>query len=182
MERLPPELIESIIDTLVDGIDQDAWICDRSPAIPVALRALALVARGFARRCQTRIFFGITVGGYACIPPPRLSALLTESPHLASYIRALYFGSVVQINESMAASVAHILSSVTNLGAPCAQSSGIWPPSTRARARGVSTRIHSAESAPAFPRCFSIRGLARVTGVPWRVQEPQVAHDVRRSI
>ncbi|KAJ6470627.1 hypothetical protein C8R47DRAFT_756537 [Mycena vitilis] len=119
MDRLPPELIESIIDALVGGIDQDPWIADRYPAIlvssPQSIRSCRPRLCASMPDLQTCIFFAITVGGYACIPPPRISVLLTVSPHLASYIRALYFGSVAEINESMAASVAHILSSVTNL-------------------------------------------------------------------
>ncbi|KAJ6470660.1 hypothetical protein C8R47DRAFT_1325244 [Mycena vitilis] len=113
--ELPLEIIESIIDALTSGIDQEPWFLDRSPDILATLRACALVARGLVCRSQLHIFSGTTLCGEDCIPPSRLSTLLTESPHLASYIRALHFGSNIYIEDPMAASVAHILSSVTNL-------------------------------------------------------------------
>ncbi|KAJ7666100.1 hypothetical protein DFH06DRAFT_1323245 [Mycena polygramma] len=114
--ELPLEIIESIIDVFSGGIDQDPWIIDRSPDILATLRACALVARAFVCRCQTHIFFAITLcGGDRCIPPYRLSTLLMESPHLASYIRAIEFGLTIVADEPVAASIAHILSSVTNL-------------------------------------------------------------------
>ncbi|KAJ6511912.1 hypothetical protein C8R47DRAFT_1092705 [Mycena vitilis] len=113
--ELPLELIESIIDALASGIAQDPWILDKSPDILTTLRACALAARGLVCRSQLHIFSGITLCGDDQIPPPRLSTVLTDSPHLASYVRALYFGSITLLKESMAASIAHILSSVTNL-------------------------------------------------------------------
>ncbi|KAJ7605509.1 hypothetical protein DFH06DRAFT_1384994 [Mycena polygramma] len=94
---------------------QDPWILDKSPDIVTTLRACALAARGLVCRSQLHIFSGITLCSDDKIPPPRLSTVLTESPHLASYVRALYFGSITLLEESMAASIAHILSSVTNL-------------------------------------------------------------------
>ncbi|KAJ7666133.1 hypothetical protein DFH06DRAFT_1186002, partial [Mycena polygramma] len=113
--KLPLELIESIIDALASGIDQDPWILDRSPDTLATLKSCALVARGLVCRSQLHIFSGITLCGQECIPPSRLSTLLTESPHLASYVRALHFGSSIYIEDPMAATIAHILSSVTNL-------------------------------------------------------------------
>ncbi|KAJ6470643.1 hypothetical protein C8R47DRAFT_1148808 [Mycena vitilis] len=114
--ELPQEIIEAIIDVFAGGIDQDPWIIDKSPDILATLRACALVARSFVCRCQTHIFFAITLcGGDRYIPPYRLSTLLAKSPHLVSYIRAIEFGHNILVDESVATSVAHILSSVTNL-------------------------------------------------------------------
>ncbi|KAJ7625280.1 hypothetical protein DFH06DRAFT_1229035 [Mycena polygramma] len=113
--ELPLEIIESIIDAVASGIDEDPWMLDRSPDTLATLRSCALVARSLLCRSQIHIFFGIALCGQERIPPSRLSTVLTESPHLASYVRALHFGSSFYIEDPMAASVAHILSSVTNL-------------------------------------------------------------------
>ncbi|KAJ6449083.1 hypothetical protein C8R47DRAFT_1230786 [Mycena vitilis] len=110
---LPTEIVDSIIDILANGIDENPWMLDSSPDTLETLRNCALVSRVLVRRCQTHIFCGITLrGGRSPISPARFSTLLTESPHLSSHVRGLELWYNTLTDESMAASLAHIFSSV----------------------------------------------------------------------
>ncbi|KAJ7697646.1 hypothetical protein B0H17DRAFT_355426 [Mycena rosella] len=112
---LPQELIDSIVDAIVDEVDlaQDPWIIDNSIEVLETLRSCALVAHVFLRPCQTYIFHGLTLSDEERISPEAFSDLFTARPHLASYVRALYFE--YKAVEEHLEPITHILASVTNL-------------------------------------------------------------------
>ncbi|KAJ7848295.1 hypothetical protein B0H13DRAFT_75808 [Mycena leptocephala] len=119
--RIPQELVDEIISTfdISEAYDSE---------IEGALKSCALVSRPFVRPCQMRLFARISVRDYeeihnenlsasphaASIAMSRkLSALLSCSPHIAAYIRALdlcYNGTTIE-----AKFVPPILSAVTSL-------------------------------------------------------------------
>ncbi|KAJ6558090.1 hypothetical protein B0H19DRAFT_1261644 [Mycena capillaripes] len=119
--ELPQELIEVIIDAVVSDLDltEEPWIIHKTPDVLETLRACALAAQAFLRPCQMYIFHGIAICDEARIPPPLFSTLLLQSPHLASYVRALYFEfssepRALVVDEHLEA-ISHILTSATNL-------------------------------------------------------------------
>ncbi|KAJ7648390.1 hypothetical protein DFH06DRAFT_575587 [Mycena polygramma] len=91
--RIPQELIDKILD---DFDLSEAY----DPRIELILKSCALVARSFVWACQTRLFARISIRDYTDHSPQRnnhtplllireLSALLSSSPHIATYIRTL---------------------------------------------------------------------------------------------
>ncbi|KAJ6583060.1 hypothetical protein DFH09DRAFT_1360328 [Mycena vulgaris] len=112
---LPQELIDSIVDAIVEGLDlvQDPWIVDNTVDVLESLRSCALVAHAFVRPCQIYIFHGLTLSDDERLPPELFSGLFAKSPHLASYVRALYF-EYKAVEEDLEP-IMHILGSITNL-------------------------------------------------------------------
>jgi hypothetical protein len=113
---LPQELIDSIVDAIVDGVDlrQGPWRIQYTPDLLETLKSCALVARAFVRPCQIYIFHGIDLRDDGPIQSPEaLSALFEARPHLASYVRALYFeyNGIAEHLEP----ITHVLASLTNL-------------------------------------------------------------------
>ncbi|KAJ7060861.1 hypothetical protein C8F01DRAFT_1369727 [Mycena amicta] len=108
MAELPQELIDAIIDAIVSSLDlsEDPWIA--SSVFPT-LRACSLVAHAFVRPCQQYIFHGITLSDDA----GSFVSLLETSPHIASYIRALYVESALRGAEPT--EIRQILELATNL-------------------------------------------------------------------
>ncbi|KAJ7204855.1 hypothetical protein B0H12DRAFT_1330521 [Mycena haematopus] len=98
--RVPQELMDEIIGTLDLSQEYD-------PQIAEALKSCALVAHSFVRHSQARLFAKISVRDYdrhtsrrnealsssphisSIMLSQKLSALLSRSPHLATYIRTL---------------------------------------------------------------------------------------------
>jgi hypothetical protein len=116
--ELPQELIDSIIDAVVDDLDlaQDPWAINNTPDVLETLKSCALVTSAFVHPCQLYIFHGITLSDDARISPLALYTLIMQRPHLASYVRAIYFeyGGLAAI-EQKAEHTRHIFASVTNL-------------------------------------------------------------------
>ncbi|KAF8169856.1 hypothetical protein K438DRAFT_1982984 [Mycena galopus ATCC 62051] len=114
---LPQELIDAIIDAVVGdlGLFQDPWLVDNTPQVLDTLKSCALVARAFVRPCQSYIFHGITISDDARLPPLIFSTLLMESPHLALYIRAIYFEYSIAEDAENIESMQYILASAKNL-------------------------------------------------------------------
>ncbi|KAJ7050412.1 hypothetical protein C8F01DRAFT_1345308 [Mycena amicta] len=97
---LPQELIDAVVDAIVSPVDlpEDPWILHVvGPSWPVlrTLRACALVARTFVHRCQRYIFHAVRLRYNAT----RFASLLEGSPHVASYIRAVYVETSLGPNE-----------------------------------------------------------------------------------
>ncbi|KAJ7456035.1 hypothetical protein B0H11DRAFT_2066641 [Mycena galericulata] len=98
MSNLPQELV----DVVIDNVD-----------LPEDLKALALVSRPFVAGTQARIFRHLTLSsdtggdGLFMIKRPgtlsRLSAILSQSPHLGAYVRDLH------INLDLGKSDVHVL-------------------------------------------------------------------------
>jgi hypothetical protein len=112
---LPQELIDSIVDAIVDGVGlaQDPWIIDNTVDVLETLGSCALAARAFVRPCQMYIFHGLTLSDEEHISPETFSTLFSARPHLASYVRALYFE--YEAVEEHLEPITHILTSLTNL-------------------------------------------------------------------
>ncbi|KAJ7735733.1 hypothetical protein B0H16DRAFT_127343 [Mycena metata] len=85
--RLPQELIDSILDTLVltDPDKHDSVLSQNSPEVQSTLRSCALVSRAFAEPSQRKIFFTVRLG-YNYMP---FLDLLTASPHIGVFVRTL---------------------------------------------------------------------------------------------
>ncbi|KAJ6487619.1 hypothetical protein C8R45DRAFT_1213692 [Mycena sanguinolenta] len=116
---LPQELIDAIIDAVVGDLDlsQDPWIVDNTSEVLGTLKSCALVTRAFVRPCQVYIFHGITISDRddVRLPPLVLSTLLSESPHLALHIRAIYFEYSVAADAENVEPMKHILASASNM-------------------------------------------------------------------
>ncbi|KAJ7056901.1 hypothetical protein C8F01DRAFT_1372230 [Mycena amicta] len=104
---LPQELIDAVVDAIVSPLDlsEDPWIV--TSILP--LKACALVARTFVRPCQRYIFYGIRLRDNAS----RFASLLESSPHIASYIRAVYVETALERDEPV--SIRQVLQLSTNL-------------------------------------------------------------------
>ncbi|KAJ7130809.1 hypothetical protein C8R43DRAFT_1025067 [Mycena crocata] len=116
--ELPQDLIYPIIDAIVDKVDlnRDPWDIGNTHDVLESLRSCALVARAFVRPCQTYIFHGISLSDEKEIISPRsFSALLTNSPHLGSHVRALFFEHGLNATVENLEPIMHTLASVTNL-------------------------------------------------------------------
>ncbi|KAJ7185925.1 hypothetical protein C8R46DRAFT_388499 [Mycena filopes] len=114
---LPQELINAIVDAIVDDVDlaQDPWIIDNTDRVLDTLKSCSLVARPFVHPCQTYIFHGIALTSDGHTSPLIFATVLSESPHLASYVRALYFEGNAATAREHSASLSHILPAVVNL-------------------------------------------------------------------
>ncbi|KAJ7430514.1 hypothetical protein B0H11DRAFT_2135309 [Mycena galericulata] len=114
--ELPQELIDSIVDAIVADMDlvQDPWMIDNTADVLETLRACALVAHTFLLPCQMYIFHGISFSDEVQVSPNRFSALVGVRPHLASYVRAIYFEYTGAAEEPID-SITHILASVHSL-------------------------------------------------------------------
>ncbi|KAJ7448036.1 hypothetical protein FB451DRAFT_1289642 [Mycena latifolia] len=99
---LPQELIDSIVDAILDGVDlaQDPWIIGRTVDVLRTLRSYLP-------------FHGVTAGDDERKSPNRYFVLFSARPHLASYVHALRFEhrAVEEHHEP----IAHILASVKTL-------------------------------------------------------------------
>jgi hypothetical protein len=101
----------------VDDLElaQDPWAINNTPDVLETLKSCALVTSAFVHPCQLYIFHGITLSDDAHIPPLKFYTLLVERPHLASYVRALYFEYAFAAAEQNIELVRHILASLTDL-------------------------------------------------------------------
>ncbi|KAJ7478381.1 hypothetical protein FB451DRAFT_1365923 [Mycena latifolia] len=105
-------LVQDLIDTIIDEVGPTSWTAPKDLA---TLKACSLVARSFQERSQHHIFRSLRL-----MPPgvALLSQGLCESPHLASYIRALHLIDGAFYNDSDRAPLASLfplLSKLTHL-------------------------------------------------------------------
>ncbi|KAJ7185930.1 hypothetical protein C8R46DRAFT_1343098 [Mycena filopes] len=114
---LPQELINAIVDAVVDDVDlaQDPWIIDNTDRALDTLKSCSLVARAFVHPCQTYVFHGIALTSDSHISPLIFATILSEAPHLASHVRALYFEGNAATAREHSASLSRILPALVNL-------------------------------------------------------------------
>jgi hypothetical protein len=115
--HLPQELIDSVVDAILDDVDlsQNPWIINKTPGVLETLRSCALVASAFVRPCQMYIFYGLAVDENSRNRPESFSALFSASPHLAPYVRALFFLAIPRQVEENCESIPPFIACLTNL-------------------------------------------------------------------
>ncbi|KAF8177090.1 hypothetical protein K438DRAFT_2022364, partial [Mycena galopus ATCC 62051] len=101
--------VRDLIDTIIDQLRPIPWT---DPKDYVTLTACSLVSRSFQGRSQRHLFHSVRLKPEAVA---RLSDGLRESPHLASYIRALHLDGVGFWNDSVRAPLAVLIPRLTNL-------------------------------------------------------------------
>jgi hypothetical protein len=85
--RLPPELIEHIIDYLYNS--------------PEDLRSCALVCKAWVATCRFHLFHKISLHHEPFLPPyRRLQSVIQRSPHVAFCVRELYFSPSRPLEDS----------------------------------------------------------------------------------
>ena len=91
MPRLPLEVLERIIDDVVKY--NDDLTIDNLSSNWTSIKACALVCHSFLPPCRKHIFAAVTLNARNSSSPTSddLNRLLLNSPHLAVYIRKLYY-------------------------------------------------------------------------------------------
>ena len=91
MPRLPLEVLERIIDDVVKY--NDDLTIDNLSSNWTSIKACALVCHSFLPPCRKHIFAAVTLNARNSSSPTSddLNHLLSNSPHLAVYIRKLYY-------------------------------------------------------------------------------------------
>ncbi|KAF8177096.1 hypothetical protein K438DRAFT_1846005 [Mycena galopus ATCC 62051] len=101
--------VQDLIDTIIDQLRPIPWT---DPKDYATLTACSLVSRSFQGRSQRHLFHSLRLKPEAVA---RLSDGLRESPHLASYIRALHLVDAGFWNDSDRAPLAVLIPRLTNV-------------------------------------------------------------------